>query len=190
MSETPPPNGQQSDGGDAKAYAPPATQAELDRIVESRLARERAKFADYDDLKSKVGEYETWQQSQLSEQEKAVQAARDEGRQEAATQYERKLVSTEVRMQASALGFHDPADALAQLGDELPMKDGEPDVDAIKAALAEIATNKPYLVKGADREPIIPKGRPKLPVGEKRTTQDGKGRAAAALRQLGAQKHR
>lgn len=31
-------------------------QADVDRIVRERVARERAKFADYDDLKSKAGE--------------------------------------------------------------------------------------------------------------------------------------
>jgi hypothetical protein len=31
-------------------WTPPASQADLDRIIEKRLAREKAKFADYDDL--------------------------------------------------------------------------------------------------------------------------------------------
>lgn len=46
---------QQGNGG----YTPPATQADLDRIVENRLQRERAKYADYDQLKAdsaKLGE--------------------------------------------------------------------------------------------------------------------------------------
>lgn len=33
-------------------YTPPATQADLDRIIEGRLSRERAKYADYDQLKA------------------------------------------------------------------------------------------------------------------------------------------
>lgn len=32
------------------------TQADLDRVVRERLAREREKYADYDDLKTKAGE--------------------------------------------------------------------------------------------------------------------------------------
>lgn len=39
-------------------YTPPATQAELDRIIEVRLNRERAKFADYDELKRKASEFD------------------------------------------------------------------------------------------------------------------------------------
>lgn len=45
----------QGNGG----YTPPATQADLDRIIENRLQRERAKYADYDQLKAdsaKLGE--------------------------------------------------------------------------------------------------------------------------------------
>lgn len=171
-----------------KEYAPPASQADLDRIIESRLARERAKFGDYDDLKAKISEYEEWKESQLTEQEKAVQAAREEGVQEATTSFERKLVSAEVKIQAQALGFHDPADALTKFGDDLPMKDGEPDVDAIKEVLTELADEKPYLLKTVERH--APKGKPKPLAGRKQSTQDGKGRAAAALRQLGAQRHR
>jgi hypothetical protein len=35
-------------------WTPPASQADLDRIIEERLARERAKFADYDELREKA----------------------------------------------------------------------------------------------------------------------------------------
>jgi hypothetical protein len=173
-----------------KEYSPPATQADLDRIIEDRLSRERRKYSDYDDMKSKLSEYETWKQSQLTEQEKAVQAAREEGKTEATTVFERKLVAAEVKAQAVALGFHDPSDVIAYFGDELPIKDGGPDTDAIKTKLGEIAGQKPYLVKVSQTPG--PARRPKLPEGRKQedTTHNGKGRAAAALRQLGAQRHR
>lgn len=58
------------DGGTAAAgesndqggeYKAPATQADLDRIVGDRLARERTKFADYDDLKAKAGQVDEFQ---------------------------------------------------------------------------------------------------------------------------------
>jgi len=35
------------------------TQADLDKVVKERVARERAKFADYDDLKTRAGEKAT-----------------------------------------------------------------------------------------------------------------------------------
>lgn len=182
-----PDDGQQETGGEQKQYSPPATQADLDQIIEKRIARERAKYGDYEDLKKAKAELEKVRDSQLSEQEKAVKAAREEGVTEATTKFERRLVSAEVKIQASALGFHDASDALAAFGEELPLKDGDPDVDAIKAKLAEVAKAKPYLLKA---DVTIPRGKPRLPRGEKKTTQDGKGRAVAALRQLGQQRHR
>lgn len=47
----------QSAGG--STYTPPATQEELNRIVESRLQRERNKYADYDTLKEKASMVDT-----------------------------------------------------------------------------------------------------------------------------------
>lgn len=189
MAEAEPNQDENQGAGNSHEYAAPETQADLDRIIESRLARERAKYADYDELKSAKSEYDAWKQSQLTDQEKAVQAAREEGASEATTKLEQRLVSAEVRIQASALGFFDAADAIAAMGGDLPMKDGEPDQDAIKAKLDELAKAKPYLLKAST--PLQPKGRPKLPAGEKRdSTHDGKGRAAAAMRQLAQQRSR
>ena len=37
------------------------TQAEMDSIIEGRLAREREKYADYDSLKDKAGKYDEMQ---------------------------------------------------------------------------------------------------------------------------------
>lgn len=36
------------------SFTPPATQEELDRIIQKRIDRERAKFADYDDIKAQL----------------------------------------------------------------------------------------------------------------------------------------
>ena len=46
------PQGTEQHGNQGNTYNPPATQAELDRIVENRLQRERNKYADYDQLKA------------------------------------------------------------------------------------------------------------------------------------------
>lgn len=46
-------NGGAANGNDGgSTYTPPATQADLDRIVENRLQRERQKYADYDQYKA------------------------------------------------------------------------------------------------------------------------------------------
>lgn len=46
------------------------TQEDVDRVVESRLARERRKFADYDDLKQKASAYDEAVESSKSEIQK------------------------------------------------------------------------------------------------------------------------
>lgn len=177
-----------SDPVDKKTYVPPATQEDFDRIIQDRLARERKQYADYDELKAQQAEYEKWKESQLTEHEKAVKAARDEGAAEATTKFEKRIVTTEIRALATQAGFADASDALALFGDSLPVKDGEPDEAAITARLDEIAKSKPYLLK-ADTTPKPPKGRPKMPQTEKRDSKEnGKGRAAAAIRQLGKQR--
>lgn len=51
------------------------TQADLDRIVADRLTRERSKFADYDELKSKAGKFDELDEKSKSEVEKAGERA-------------------------------------------------------------------------------------------------------------------
>ena len=46
------------------------TQAEVDAIIGDRLTRERAKFADYDDLKGKAAELETLKETAQTAQSK------------------------------------------------------------------------------------------------------------------------
>lgn len=51
------------------------SQAELDQIVGERLARERAKYADYDALKEKAGRLDALEESQKTELQKAQERA-------------------------------------------------------------------------------------------------------------------
>ena len=64
-------------GGDdpAKEYKAPQTQEELDRIVQSRLSREREKYAGHDELKKKADEYDKAQEAQKTELQKASDKA-------------------------------------------------------------------------------------------------------------------
>ena len=51
---------QQPEGGETQQEKEQSfTQADVDRIVKERVQRERAKYADYDDLKTKAGEKAT-----------------------------------------------------------------------------------------------------------------------------------
>lgn len=46
------------------------TQAEMDSIIEGRLARERQKYSDYDSLKEKAGKYDEYQEKSKTELQK------------------------------------------------------------------------------------------------------------------------
>lgn len=166
------------------AYTPPATQADLDRIVESRLARDRAKFADYDEVKAKAAKFDEYEAANKPPEQKAIDDARTEGATEAETKYLAKLVRRDVLAAATAAGFVDPEDALSVIGDQLPVKDGDADAEEIARLVKELAGKKPYLVTAAPVE-RKPRTRPKPAAGEPADDTPGTGRAAAALRQLG-----
>lgn len=57
----------------ATEFKAPATQADLDRIVGDRLARERAKFADYDELKAAASKLSEIEEANKTEAEKVAE---------------------------------------------------------------------------------------------------------------------
>lgn len=185
------PSGDAQDGTQPPAYTPPASQADLDRIVESRLARERQKLTaeyggDAATVKQQLAEYEKYKESQKTETEKAIDEAKKGTAAETAQRFLSKLVGSEVKALAASLGFNDPSDALAVIDQaNLPVKDDEPDTDEIKKLVEKLATDKPYLLKAGKP---TPRTRPKPGQGDTTDTpnEGGKGKAAAALRALGA----
>lgn len=54
-------------------YTPPATQADLDKIVADRITRERGKYADYDELKAKAAKLAEIEESQKTEAQKTAE---------------------------------------------------------------------------------------------------------------------
>src|SRR5690606_13063957 len=58
-------------GGDGGGTPAGFTQADVDRIVADRLARERAKYADYDDLKARAEQYTQAENAWTAERAKA-----------------------------------------------------------------------------------------------------------------------
>lgn len=182
-----------AEGGDNQppAYTPPASQEDFNRIIESRLARERQKLAgeyggDAATVKQQLEDYQKHLDSQKTDHEKALEAARAEAAGETRTKFIGRIVSSEVKLAATAAGFADPGDVLAFLNSEELVKDDEPDADAIKKAIEKIAFEKPYLLKPGTKP--TPRTRPKPGQGDPTDTAAtaGKGKAAAALRALGA----
>lgn len=113
------------------------TQADVDRIIAGRLS----KFADYDEIKAKLAEVE---QANQTESEKAINAAKDEGRREA-----RMEAAQEVALEAfnSAAGRRNPeydtAPALELLSlSKFVKDDGSVDREAIKTAVERLVPEK------------------------------------------------
>lgn len=126
------------------------TQEQLDRIVEDRLKRERAQFADYDDLKAKAAKLDEAEEAQKTELQKAKDAAAEAKTQgEAAiARANATLIRAEVMQQATALGAVDPDVVVALLAgseDIVIGKDGN--VAGAKAAVEKLIKDKPYLGK-------------------------------------------
>jgi hypothetical protein len=128
---TPPAGPPAADAG--KAF----TQADVDRIVTDRVTRERAKFADYGDLKKKAA-------AAMSEQERAVADAEARGAQAAAGKAGARLVRAEFR--AAAAGTVDAETLNAYLEDvdlsRFVGDDGEPDLKAIEARIKRLGGGK------------------------------------------------
>lgn len=66
-------NGTAGAGTEEKKF----TQADVDAIIEGRLAREKQKYADYEDLKEKAGKYEVLKNRSKTEAEKTAEQIAD-----------------------------------------------------------------------------------------------------------------
>jgi hypothetical protein len=147
-------NDDQGTAAKAPAFTPPASQADLDRIIGERVARERGKFADYDDLKTKAAEYDKAAEATKSEIQKATERA------EAAERRAKDAEVTALRAEvASAKGV--PLTALAgNTRDEL-----EKAADSILSWRDEAAKSKTLNPKGgfksgaskSDQDAMTPK---------------------------------
>ncbi len=118
------------------------TQADLDRILDERLKRERAKYSDYDDLKKKAEDAEAAQKSEI---EKAAERAAKAEQRLKEMERESKLHTARdtAKDAALALGF-DPK----RLAHVLRLIDVTEDstADTLKAALEALAKDMPELI--------------------------------------------
>ncbi|GAA1736887.1 hypothetical protein [Microcella frigidaquae] len=164
-------------------FTAPASQEELDRIIEARLARERKRFEGFDAIKEKAAKWDQLEEEKKTPSEKAIEEAAAKARAEVASKYERQIAEGRVESIAAAVGFIDPADAVLRvLSGDLPKKDDELDVDELKKRVEQLAKDKPHLVKTEQRQRP---GRQEPKPGVKVAAAAGeKGKAAAAIRQL------
>ena len=143
-----------SGGGEQPDTGTGFTQADVDRIVGERLTRERAKYSDYDDLKTAAAKLAEIEAAQLTELEQAQQAreAAEQSATAAIANANTRLTQAEFLAEAAKLGATHPEDAYA-LADKAGVAVSEDGtvtgvVEAV-AALAEAGR----LVMGAKQPP-------------------------------------
>lgn len=120
------------------------TQTELNRILKERLDGERARFADYDQLKTKVAELDAANKTEI---EKAIEkATKAETRlKEVETQAKRREIMATAKELALEVGFdHKKLDKIVRLVDVTDDSTAE----TIKASLESLAKEMPELLKG------------------------------------------
>lgn len=148
---TPPPEtGAADTPTDDEHKLPPEVKEVLEK--ERKAAREAARKARTAEtaLAKATGELEKFRESQLSEQEKAIKIARDEGLNEGLTKGNKRLIRAEV-IAAAAGKVADPEDVFAILSTNgalaaLEVGDnGEVDGDVIKTAIEDLVKTKPHL---------------------------------------------
>lgn len=152
------------DSAEAPATDPTTTEATPDLGDAGKRAIEQERKARRDaeqKLRKLESELSEFRQSQMTEQEKAIAAARAEGAREASTKAARRLVEAEIRA-AAAGRLADPADAIRLLDVDSFVPDGDGDIDAaaIAAAVANLAETKPYLAAQAPKPNpgVVPAG--------------------------------
>lgn len=138
------------------------TQAELEDIIAKRLERERKKYADYDDLKAKLTDYERAEEERkkaaMTEKERletekaeALKKAEEFEKQakDVLTKANQRLIKAEFRAIARELGIRqdalDDAFVLADLSTVEVDDDGN--VKGIKEVVDLLIKNKPFLVE-------------------------------------------
>lgn len=142
-----------------KGEDPLKVREALDNSRKWEARAKNSRPADYAELQRKAKEHDAAVEAARTDAEKAVVAARKEGHDEALKTGNSRLIQAEIRALAAAQGFRDPHDAIAQLRDKLgdvQVTDDGVDADALKAALTELATAKPYLLNDGRSPGPIP----------------------------------
>lgn len=136
------------DGGTTTTTGKTFTQEDVDRVVESRLARERAKYADYDDLKSAAERLKEFEDAQKSEAEKLQeQAAKaQETATKATAERDRALRKAAVVTAAVKAGAVDPDAVFALLNAEQLTIGDDGQVSGAEEAVKALLDEKTYLV--------------------------------------------
>jgi predicted transcriptional regulator len=127
------------------------TQEQVDAIIADRLNRERAKFGDYDDIKSQLQKLKDEQQKKADEEKSELEKAQGELNETKGTlatlqqQLETTRYQRAIEREAVKLNFVDPTDAFA-LVDRGLVKIEEGKVVGADEAIKKLAEAKPHLL--------------------------------------------
>lgn len=144
------------------------TQEELDQVIADRITRERKKYADYDELKTKLSEFEREKEERekekmsvterLEAEKAAALEAAEEARAErdkALTAADQRLIKAEFRAIARELNVRvdalDDALKLADLSAAKVDDDGNP--QGVEDAVKELIEAKPFLIEQGTPKP-------------------------------------
>ncbi|KOS02504.1 scaffolding protein [Paenibacillus polymyxa] len=145
------------------------TQEELDQVIADRIARERKKYADYDELKTKLSDFEREKEEREKEKMsvterleaektaalKAAEDARVE-RDKALTAANQRLIKAEFRTLARELNVRpdaiDDAYVLADLSTASVGDDGS--INGVEDVVNALIASKPFLVEQPKKEPL------------------------------------
>jgi hypothetical protein len=125
------------------------TQAELEKQIGERLAREKEKYKDYATLKAAADELAKIKDAQLSETEKLNKrlAELEAAKQQAETRARETLIRSAVISEAAKLNFNDPEDAyrLIDMAGVTIADSGK--VEGASEAVKALAESRKYLIK-------------------------------------------
>lgn len=147
--------------GGGSSYTPPATQADLDRIIGERVARVKAAPpADYGDLQAAAARLADLEAQNASDIDRARAEAKREGATEVLGRANDRLRSAEARALAAELRFRNPSAAvrLIELADVTVSDSGDVDAAAIRARLEKLAADEAYLVDDGKPRPKVDPG--------------------------------
>lgn len=143
---------------EAAATEPEPESEPLGEPGKKALERERAARKEAEKKAKRAEELEAelakFREDAMSEQEKAIEKARKEGRAEAATEANVRIAKSEAKALATGK-TRDPDVAVQLLGDlaQFVTDDGDVDTGAMSVALGKLVEEKEYLAVG-DRQPV------------------------------------
>jgi len=127
------------------------TQDELNAIINDRLARERNKYSDYDDLKKAATQLQEIEDAQKSEAEKLQEALAQaqQEREQLLEARKRDRIEMAVLTAAQKANWRDPQDAM-RLIDTSVLEVSDEGVKGVEDQLKALAEKKPYLLREAE----------------------------------------